>query len=98
MARNKKTPQFSSYEEAGEWLDTHSTADLETTPAHFELAPDFRVRIIDSLNDAEMSIPVDLTLSKQISQIARKQGVSIEVLVNRWMKEKVSENLGVASA
>lgn len=98
MARNKKVPRFSSYADAGEWLDTHSTADFETTSAHFELAPNFRIQIIDSLNDIEMSIPVDLSLSKQISHIAQKQGVSIELLINRWIKEKVSENISIASA
>jgi len=97
MARNKKIPKFSSYEDAGEWLDTHSTADLETTSVHFELSPNFRVQIIDSLNDIEMSIPVDLGLCKQIFHIARKQGVSIELLINRWIQEKVSESIGIAS-
>lgn len=98
MSKNKEIPKFSSCEEAADWLDSHSTANLETTPAHFELSPDFRVRIIDSLDEVEMSIPVEPSLSKQISHIARKQGVPIEVLVNRWMKEKVNENLGIASA
>ena len=51
MAKRKTLPNFSSYEEAAEWLDTHSTADLETTPAHFELSPNFTVRIIDRLNE-----------------------------------------------
>jgi hypothetical protein len=98
MEKNKKIPKFSSYDEAAEWLDSHSTANLETTSVNFELSPNFRVRIIDSLNEAEILIAVDQALSKQISYIAQKQGVSIEALVNRWMKEKVGESIGLASA
>jgi hypothetical protein len=48
VAKYKTLPKFSSYEEAAEWLETHSTADLKTTPVYFELSPNFRVDIIDS--------------------------------------------------
>jgi hypothetical protein len=48
LAKYKALSKFSSYEEAAEWLDTHSTADLKTTPVHFGLSPNFRVDIIDS--------------------------------------------------
>jgi hypothetical protein len=98
MAKGKTIPKFSSHEEAAEWLDTHSTADLKTTPAQFELSPNFKVCIIDSLDEAETLIAVDRALSKQISQIAQEQGIPIEVLVNRWLKEKVSENVSLVSA
>lgn len=98
MARNKTVPKFSSYEEAADWLDAHSTAYLKTTPAKFELSPNFRVRIIDSLDEAETLIAIDQPLSKQISQIAQTQGISIEALINRWLREKVGENMRLASA
>lgn len=98
MARNRTVPKFSSYEEAARWLDTHSTAHLKTIPAEFELSPNFRVRIIDSLDEAETLITIDQPLSKQISQIAQTQGVTIEALVNRWLREKVGENMRLASA
>ncbi len=45
MAKYKALSKFSSYEEAAEWLDTHSTAELKTTPVHFELSPNFPVRV-----------------------------------------------------
>jgi hypothetical protein len=45
MANYKVLPKFSSYEEAAEWLDTHSTADLKTTPVQFTLSPNFTVRV-----------------------------------------------------
>ncbi|MGH7597730.1 MAG: hypothetical protein ACREOI_15380 [bacterium] len=98
MARNKTIPKFSSHEEAAGWLDTHSTAYIKTTPAEFELSPNFRVRIIDNLDEAETLIAIDQPLSKQISEIAQTQGISIEILVNRWLREKVSENVSLASA
>jgi|GEM_PF-1326901 len=97
MVKSKTLPKFSSYDEAAKWLGTHSTADLKTTPAHFELSPNFRIRLIDSLDEAEAMIAVDQALSRQISQIALNQGVSIELLVNRWLKEKVSENTRLVS-
>lgn len=92
MPKRKTVPKFSSYEEAGEWLDSHSTAGLKTTPAHFELSPQFSVRIAEGREEEETSIPIDHTLSKQISQIARQQGVSVEALVNRWLAEKAGES------
>ena len=91
MPKRKTVPRFSSYEEAAEWLGTHSTADIKTTPAHFELSPNFRVRIIDSLDEVKEVIAIEQPLGQQILQIAQKQGVSTETLVNRWLKEKVSE-------
>ncbi|MDZ7360538.1 MAG: hypothetical protein ONB46_07400 [candidate division KSB1 bacterium] len=59
MVKSKTLPKFSSYDEGAEWLDTHSTADLKTTPGHFELSSNFRIRLIDSLDEAEMMIAVD---------------------------------------
>lgn len=91
MPKRKTVPKFSSFEEAGEWLDSHSIAGLKTTPAHFELSPQFNVRIAEG-HEEEISISIDYTLSKQISQIARQQGISVEALVNRWLAEKAGES------
>lgn len=91
MPKRKTVPKFSSFEEAGEWLDSHSIAGLKTTPAHFELSPQFTIRIAEG-REEETSIPIDHTLSKQISQIARQQGISVEALVNRWLVEKAGES------
>lgn len=97
MPKRKTAPRFSSYEEAAEWLGTHSTADIKTTPAHFELSPNFRVRIIDSLDEVKEVIAIEQPLGQEILQIAQKQGVSTEALVNRWLKEKVSEQQRLAA-
>lgn len=42
MGENKKIPGFNSYEEMGEFWDTHDLADYweQTEPAEFEILPD----------------------------------------------------------
>ncbi len=96
MAKPKTVPRFASYDEAANWLDKHSTAFVATSPADFELAAEFKVRVVD--NFSERVIDVDHTLGKQISQIAQRQGLSVEVLVNRWLREKIIESQTLASA
>jgi len=76
-----------SYEEIGEYWDTHDLADVwdSTQPA------DFTVTI-----DSEQSlVPIDAELSKQLRRVARRHGVSAQTLVNMWLQERVaSESSG----
>ncbi|MBM3240632.1 hypothetical protein FJZ31_30480 [Candidatus Poribacteria bacterium] len=93
MPKRKTLPQFNSYEQAAEWLDSHSTADLENTKFHFEVASPLVMQIFDSLSEIEEAIVVEKKLSQQIRQIAQQQGLTTQALVYKWFQEKVEESL-----
>ena len=86
MAKNKKVKhdplpeQFQSLEEAGEFWDTHSSADYEEhmKPVHFEV----------DLKRHSTEIRVSDDVIRAVRKIARHQGVTSETLVNLWLHEK----------
>jgi hypothetical protein len=49
------------------------------------------------LDEVKEEIAIEHPLGQQILQIAQKQGVSTETLVNRWLQEKVSEQQRLAA-
>jgi hypothetical protein len=48
MSENNIIPEFKSYEEMGEFWDTHDLADFweQTEPAEFEISPDARHHLV----------------------------------------------------
>lgn len=84
MDENKKIPGFKSYEEMGEFWDTHDLADYweQTEPAEFEISPDARRRYL---------VSVDRNLLLRIQQIARKRGLTTESLVNLFLEQHLHE-------
>ena len=87
MAKSKKRDPMpgpnATPEEIGEFWDTHSLADYwdETHEVEFEV----------NLKRSHHLIPVEHTLAKQLRQLAAKQGLSTETLVNLWLQEKLAE-------
>jgi hypothetical protein len=69
-------------EEAGEFWDTHSSADYEEymTEAHFDV----------ELERRATEVLVTDRLLREVRKIARQQGVATETLVNLWLQEKVA--------
>ena len=90
MSKRKTLPEFDSYQKASDWLDRHSTSDLESAEVHFDIASSLQIQIIDSLNELAETIVVDKQLGEQIRQIAQKEGVSTQELLRKWLLEKVS--------
>lgn len=84
MSENNIIPGFNSYEEMGEFWDTHDLADFweQTEPAEFEISPDARRRYL---------ISVDRNLILRIQQIARKRGLTTESLVNLFLEQHLHE-------
>lgn len=84
MNENKKNPGFKSYEEMGEFWDTHDLADYleQTEPAEFEISTDARRRYL---------VSVDRNLLLRIQQIARKRGLTTESLVNLFLEQHLHE-------
>ena len=88
MGKNRKRKpdplpeHFSSLEEAGEFWDTHSSADYEEymKPVQFEV----------ELKRRAHEVRVTDQLLREVRKIARQQGVTTETLVNVWLQEKIA--------
>lgn len=73
-----------SYEEIGEYWDTHDASDAwdQGEPVEFEI----------EIKSERRYYPIEKTLSQRIHQIAATQGVSPETLINLWVQEKVAQS------
>jgi len=85
--KKKRDPlpeEFGSPEEAGEFWDTHDSADYEEymKEAHFEV----------DLKRRSHEVRISDQLLREVRKIARQQGVATETLVNLWLQEKVAAN------
>ncbi len=85
MGANKETQRSSisyakSYEEIGEYWDTHSLDDHwdETREANFEIRAKRRHRVT-----------LDTEVYEQLAEEARVRGVVPETLVNLWLAERL---------
>ena len=88
MANKQITPErdplpeeFNSLAEAGEFWDTHSTADYE------ELMEDVSVEI-NLTGKPSRYYAVAQDIATQLQSVAEQQGVSTQTLINLWLQEK----------
>lgn len=74
-----------SYQEIGEFWDTHDLAEYwdRTHPVEFEV----------DIQSEVTYFPLDNALSGKVRSLAAKRGVSPETLVNLWVQEKLQEAL-----
>ncbi|HTE18860.1 MAG TPA: CopG family antitoxin [Armatimonadota bacterium] len=83
--RKDNTPisQAHSYQQIGEFWDTHDLADHwdQTQPAAFEV----------DLRSTATYYPLEQELSKKLRSIAERRGISSETLLNLWVQEKAGE-------
>jgi len=84
MPKSKRIPEFKSYEEMGEFWDTHSLADYwdQTEPAEFEISEQARRRYV---------VRIDRDLLSRVQRIARIRGVSTESLINLLLEQRLRE-------
>ena len=82
--KNKKTDpipeNFSSIEEAAEFWDTHSITDYQDEMSEIE---------IDVRASRQKWVPLATSFTNQVAKRAKREGVSIETLVNLWVSEKL---------
>ena len=86
MAEEGKTSisKASSYEEIGEFWDTHDFTDyLDDSQI-----VDFNTSDIRS---SKIYFHVETDMAKKIRDIAKRKGVSGTTLLNSWVREKLSE-------
>lgn len=84
MPKSNRIPEFKSYEEMGEFWDTHSLADYwdQTEPAEFAISEQVRRRYI---------IRIDRDLLNRVQRIARVRGVSTESLINLLLEQRLGD-------
>jgi hypothetical protein len=72
-----------SYQEIGEFWDTHDLADhwKQTHPVDFEI----------DIQSEVTYYALDTDLSAKVRSIAEQRGVSAETLLNLWVQEKLQE-------
>ena len=80
---NSSISKAQSYVDIGEFWDEHDFS-------HF-LGRSRKVKFDVVLEPEATYYPVAKNLSEKIQSVARKQGVSSNALVNRWLEQKVKE-------
>lgn len=73
--------EFSSYEEAAEFWDTHDTADY---PDSFET-----VAVQTELKNRRYEVEIDEELMNVLAELAQKRGVAVSELVSGFLREKI---------
>lgn len=77
MPKRDPIPEnFVSIEEAAEFWETHSLADYwdVTKEVHF---------------DVNLKPRIDEDILQKVEKIASQNGVSAEILINQWLREKI---------
>lgn len=81
MAANKSTTsKADSREKMGEFWDKHDFTDFDDLNA-----PDVDFHV-------SVAVPVEPDLLTDIEELAHRRGISLETLVNLWLKEKLVES------
>ncbi len=83
-SKDELPEDFTTLKEAGEFWDTHSTADHEEIfePVDVEIA-------LPPRQGKRVILATDL--AEKLSEVATDQGVSTETLVNLWLQEKLAQ-------
>ncbi|MBU0511298.1 MAG: BrnA antitoxin family protein [Chloroflexi bacterium] len=84
MAKNKSSiSKASSYEEIGEFWDSHDAGEFwdQSHPVEFEI----------DIQSSKTYFAVDAILDKKLCAVAKEQGISAETLLNLWVQEKLQE-------
>jgi len=82
MSENKGSiSRARSYKELSEFWDSHNLGEYweQLRPAEFEV----------DIQSQATYYPLEANLSADLRSIARKKGISPEVLLNLWVREKV---------
>jgi hypothetical protein len=82
-SKSRGLPSFNSTQELVEFFDTHDMGEFwdEMPEVHFDV----------DIKSKRYLISVDESLMSKLSEIAKLQQVSIEALVDLWLREKVLE-------
>jgi hypothetical protein len=78
--------EFRDIEAAAQFWDTHSLADYwdQTEETRFDV----------SLQRSVFLVPLEHNLARRLADVARRQGVSAETLVNLWVSDHLQQTAG----
>jgi hypothetical protein len=81
--RDSIPENFETIEAAANFWDTHDFSDYweQTSEVEFDIALEGRVILV----------PLEQKIAHQVADIARKQGLSTETLVNIWLNERLQQ-------
>ncbi len=80
--RDPLPESFDTLDEAGEFWDTHSSADYE------DEMEDVDVEV--HLSSTQVYCAIDRELARRLRERAHQEGVSTEDLIQRWLRERVA--------
>lgn len=80
--RDPLPESFETLDAAGAFWDTHSSADYEDEMEAVDVEVD--------LSTSKVYCAIEKDLVREVREQARRQGVSTEELIRRWLKEKVA--------
>ncbi len=78
--KSQPIPENMTIEEASEFWDTHDVADYPSHVIRMQYTPEARVTFVAIANQ----------FLSPLEQLAQKDGISLETLVNLWIQEKLS--------
>jgi CopG antitoxin of type II toxin-antitoxin system len=83
MAENEAAPlpHFQSLPELVEYFDTHDMGE------HWDHMPEAQFEV--DIKRRHCLVSIDEDLMRKLSEIAKSRQVSVEVLIDAWLKEKV---------
>ncbi len=78
------------YADEIEYFDTHDMSEemAKMPEVHFEVSPNARRK----------RFALDVELAERLQSIATQRGISAEILLNEWVREKVAAPLAVGAA
>lgn len=79
--RSMPRPENMSIKEASNFWDTHSVADYPSHVVEMEYEPGEHIILF----------PIQEDLAAQLSEKAREKGISVEMLANLWLRQKLGE-------
>jgi hypothetical protein len=84
MAENEATPlpHFQSLPELVEYFDAHDMGE------HWDRMPEAQFEV--DIKRRHRLVSIDEDLMSQLSDLAKSHQVSVEVLIEAWLKEKVA--------
>ncbi len=81
--RRSSISKATTYQEMGEFWDTHDLTDYDDQTYEVEFEVDLQSEIT--------YIPLEKSLLAKVRALAKKRGVSPETLLNLWVQEKLLE-------
>ena len=78
--------EFTDIEAAADFWDTHSLADYwdQTEEVYFDV----------NLQRSVLLVPLEHSLARRLADVARRQGLSAETLVNLWVSDRLQQVAG----